>query len=82
MRLHQSQGCSLGFNLHVVTIVGCSVSEDGQKMENHSAKALLWISPYVSEEVKGKRVWISLLQQTWFVSWPHRCDTDINVCLL
>jgi hypothetical protein len=54
MRLLFSQGYRVCFNLHVVTIVRCSVSEDGQKMENHSAEVLLWVSQYVSWGVKGK----------------------------
>jgi hypothetical protein len=31
MTLHQSQGYRLRFNLHVVTIAGCSVSEEGRR---------------------------------------------------
>jgi len=41
MRLHNSEGYRVCFNLHVVNIGGFTVSENVQKMENHSAKALL-----------------------------------------
>lgn len=54
MRLHYSAGCRVCFNLYEVTIGGCSISENGQKMENDSAKALLWVPWCISWEVKEK----------------------------